>query len=446
MVRTLRILLPLCALAAGSVHATERPQVEWMGNWDEAFALARKTGRPVMVCINSKDGEQANERAAKATYRDPWFVPLSGRFVMIVVSTRKHGGVVGCPRFGKVTCDQHLACWKKLREHHGKEFLLPGTTDEMISPQHAWFAPDGRLLHRKEYELSRDDLLRRMRSVLAELGQQTGPEEKRRTSSAPMDDADRAQLERLRTGNAKTRWAALGTLLAAEKVDVHAALLKLLKSSRDVALRCDILRAFGHARVHDARPAIEARLGDEEELIRSFAAVALEGIGDPASIRVLNRRSQTERKPVVRKNLCRAMGACGGPSGSKPAAKALLRAMDKDPHQIVRKHAALALALYATGPGAKAILKRLEQTAARTKDREVRSALVYTLAQIGNEKSTVRVLRGVLDDMKADWEQSFVKGAIAKLEGRQAPFYPGWLFSDDRSDPARKEAGDEAKR
>jgi hypothetical protein len=48
--------------------------------------------------------------------------------------------------------------------------------------------------------------------------------------------------------------------------------------------------------------------------------------------------------------------------------------------------------------------------------------------------------------MKADWEQSFVKGAIAKLEGRQAPFYPGWLFSDDRSDPARKEAGDEAKR
>ncbi|MHC4225032.1 MAG: HEAT repeat domain-containing protein [Planctomycetota bacterium] len=446
MGRTLRVLPLVCALAAGSVRAAERPQVEWMGGWDEAFALARKTGRPVMVCINSKDGEQANDRAAKATYRDPWFVPLSRRFVMIVVSTRKHGGIVGCPRFGKVTCDQHLACWRKLREHHGKEFLLPGTTDEMISPQHAWFAPDGRLLHRKEYELSRDDLLKRMRAVLAELGREPGPENKPPTSSAPMDDTDRAHLERLRTGNAKTRWAALGTLLATEKVDVHAALLKLLKSSRDIALRCDILRAFGHAQVHDARAAIEARLGDEDELIRSFSAVALEGLGDPASIRVLNKRAQTERKPIVRKNLYRAMGACGGPSGNKSAAKALMKALDKDPHQVVRKHAALALALYAGGPGAKSILKRLEQTAARTKDRDVRSALVYTLAQIGNEKSTVRVLKKVLEDMKVDWEQSFVEGAIAKLEGRQAPFYPGWLFSDDRGDPARKEAGEEPKR
>jgi HEAT repeat protein len=446
MARTLRILPLVCAFVALAAHAGERPQVEWMGNWDEAFALARKTERPVMVCINSKDGEQANERAATATYRDPWFVPLSRRFVMIVVSTRKHGGIVGCPRFGKVTCDQHLECWNKLREHHGKEFLLPGTTDEMISPQHAWFAPDGRLLYRKEYELSRDDLLKRMRSVLAELGKESGPDERARTSSAPMDDADRAQLERLRTGSAKTRWAALGSLLATEKVDVHAALLKLLESSRDVALRCDILRAFGHARVQDARPAVEARLADEDELIRSFAAVSLEGIGDPASIRVLNRRAQAERKPIVRKNIYRAMGACGGPSGNKAAAKALIRAMDKDPHQIVRKHAALALAGYANGPGAKSILKRLEQTAARTKDRDVRSALAYTLAHIGNKKSTVRVLRKVLEDLKVDWERSFVEGAIAKLEGKEARFYAGWLFSDDRSDPARKEAGEEAKR
>ena len=91
--------------------AGDGPQIDWVGDWKEAFRLAKQAGKPVMVCINSKDGEQANERAAKNTYRDPWFVPMTRRFVMMVVSVREHAAEGVCPRFGKVTCEQHLACW-----------------------------------------------------------------------------------------------------------------------------------------------------------------------------------------------------------------------------------------------------------------------------------------------------------------------------------------------
>ena len=65
--------LVLLALAAPA-RAGDGTQIDWVGDWGDPFRQARQTGKPVMVCINSKDGEQANERAAQRTYQDPWFV------------------------------------------------------------------------------------------------------------------------------------------------------------------------------------------------------------------------------------------------------------------------------------------------------------------------------------------------------------------------------------
>ena len=301
-------------------RAGDGTQIDWVGDWNEAFRLAKQTGKPVMVCINSKDGEQANERAARKTYRDPWFVPMSRRFVMIVVSVRKHAAEGACPRFGKVTCEEHLACWKELRTEHGDEFLLPDTTDEMISPQHAWFGPDGKLLQRKEYELFRDQLLQRMRAVLAAGG--VSP-----NAGAPLDDRDRAELERSRRGDKEARWAALGHLFASDKTAVRAALADLLKSTKDKTPKCELLRALGRAKALDVRPTVEKLLKDKDADVRSFAAVCLEDMASADAVAALVKRARTESDATVRKNLFRALGACGGPAADKAAAKALLKAV-----------------------------------------------------------------------------------------------------------------------
>ncbi|MHC4819324.1 MAG: hypothetical protein ACYTF8_14870, partial [Planctomycetota bacterium] len=219
-------VIGLTLLLVAAARAGDATQIDWVNDWKEAFRQAKEAGKPVMVCINSKDGEQANERAAQKTYKDPWFVPMTRRFVMIVVSVREHAAEGVCPRFGKVTCKDHLACWKELRTEHGDEFLLPDTTDEMISPQHAWFAADGKLLQRKEYELFRDQLLQRMRAVLAAAGPAPN-------ADVPLDDRDRAALERARRGDKEARWAALGYLFASGKTAVSAALVDLLKNTKD---------------------------------------------------------------------------------------------------------------------------------------------------------------------------------------------------------------------
>lgn len=437
----MRIALVFIILASVSA-AGEDDQVHWIGDWEEAFRLAKDSGKPVMVCINGLDGETANETTAKTIYHDSWFVPLSRRFVMLVVSTREHAKEGTCPRFGRITCEQHLNCWKDLRANHGDRFLLPGSSTEMISPQHAWFRPDGTLLQRKEYFLDKAELMKRMRTVLAEIaGTSDGENGASTDADAPLDARERAELERLRTAeDAESRRAALGNLLAVGKATAHAELATLLKETDRPELACDLLHGLGRAGIVEARPGAEHHLGDKEPSVRSCAAVCLERLAHKESITPLLRHLRTEREASVRRNICRAIGACAGPVGDKTAAKALLKAAGDEKDRAVRKHAVLALQAY-TGESAKLVRRRLERLAANTKDADVRRAAVYVLASIGEARTTIRVLEKVLEEMKEDWERELVRNAIAKLNGEENTLgrATGWLFWEDRDDPARKD-------
>ena len=93
-------LLLLALVAAFASAAPPENQVNWVGDWDKAFAEAKATGKPVMICINSKDGESANERTAKTLYRSTDFVLKSRQLVMMVLSVRSHVLKGECPRFG----------------------------------------------------------------------------------------------------------------------------------------------------------------------------------------------------------------------------------------------------------------------------------------------------------------------------------------------------------
>ncbi len=431
-------LLFLATLAAG-----EESQIEWVSTWERAFEIAKEQNRPVMLCINSKDKESANERAARETYHDAEFVAESRKFVMLVLSTLTHRASGVCPRFGIVTCEEHLACWKALATAHGEQFTSPAAKGEMISPQHAWFRPDGTLLRRREYEMTKTELLDAMRSVLAELsgGAGAGTEVPGAPTGrdAPLSDKDLAEIERARTAaDPESRAAALGNVLSTGKLAAVAALVELLHKGK-MDLRCAILRAFGKAGALDARFAVEDALKDKEELVRSFAAVALELMGQKESLEPLEKRVKIEKDTTARKNMVRAIGRCGGGVPDEGAAKLLLKSMDADKQASVRKHSAIALRAY-EGPGAALVLKPLEQTVVKTKDPEIRGAIVYTLAYIGNSATTVPVLQEVMAKLNDDMSRAFLQTAINICKGRGGDFGRAawWLFAEDRNDPARQ--------
>jgi hypothetical protein len=437
----------LAFLLVAVASAGETPQVRWIGGWEEAFRQALDTGRPVMVCINSKDGERANETTAQKIYRDPEFVDLSRRFVMVLVSTLDHTEEGVCPRFGRVSCRQHRECWKELKASHGDQFVVPHTPGDMISPQHAWFRADGTLLRRREYFLDKSGLLKRMKATLSEMkrAKRAGRAKDPPSPGAVLDAADRVEFERLRSAEDKeARAAALGNLLGTDKQSVRSALVALLQTTTDDALKCALLRALARVEASELGPTAQKLLSDRDAGVRSCAAVALEELAPKGSIPVLLKRGKLERDAWARKNVYRALGACGGPVADKAAARALLKAMTSDKQKMVRKHAALALLGYQTADGAALVRPRLERAVARTKDADVRHALVYVLAHLGEAKTSVPVLERVLDDAREDWARAFVQGAIRKLAGRRSAIggdtfgeSARWLYWEDRQDPAR---------
>ncbi len=434
-------LIPLIAAAQ------DGPQVEWVGDWDKAFALAKETKRPVMVCINSKDGEKANEATAKEIYRDPEFVELSKSFVMVVISTLGHNTSGICPRFGKVTCAEHLQCWKAMAAAHGDKFVSAFAQGEMISPQHAWFAPDGTLLRRKEYWMDKAELLDRMRRALAP-EEEKGPGEGEATppegsppAGTPLSPSEQADLAKAEGKDRELRLAALGNLLSTEKPAVRTAVIDLLLRTTDEGVKCDVIRTLGKAQVMDARVSIEGHLEHRDPLVRSFAAVSLEFLAQKESVAPLLKRAKSERDLTARKNVCRALGACGGAAADEEAAATLLKTIASDKQNMIRRHAALALKAYTGEKASPLVATKLEQLASRTKDRDVRGGIVFTLAYVGKRETTEPIFKKILEDTHEDYAKAFMREALQILRKESGNFGPSawWFYREDREDPARRD-------
>ena len=255
--------------------------------------------------------------------------------------------------------------------------------------------------------------------------------------SAPLDDRDRADLERVRAGDAETRGAALTDLLFLDKRSAVDALVALA-SDATVEVQRDVLRALAGSRHEAASAFAGGYLAHKDPVLRSVSAICLERGKRPESVAPLLKRLQKEREAQVRKNLYRALGACGGPAADAKAARALVKGM-REKELWLSRHAVLAMTGY-RGDGAKLVRKQLEQAALKERDPDRKLALVYTLTYVGNEKTTVPVLTKIYDRAGAA-ERWYLLQAIKLLQGKQGGFGGSTvskLYREDEEDPARK--------
>jgi len=91
-------------------------QIQWQRSWADAVEVSRETGKPIMIAVNM-DGEIASEHYAGIRYRDPEVGKLYEPYVSVIASVYRHnprdydenGTRIPCPRFGCVTCGEHIA-------------------------------------------------------------------------------------------------------------------------------------------------------------------------------------------------------------------------------------------------------------------------------------------------------------------------------------------------
>ena len=137
--------------------ALAETQVEWVASFPEALRLSRESKKPILVAFNM-DQEIANDQMVKDVYRDRKFVEKSRKFICVIASIGKHDEVATdaggseCSRFGKIGCADHKEC-----EIRAREALLGGT--DVIAPQHVVAASDGRVLARRAWQMTLDEML-----------------------------------------------------------------------------------------------------------------------------------------------------------------------------------------------------------------------------------------------------------------------------------------------
>ncbi|RMH05074.1 MAG: hypothetical protein D6702_01325 [Planctomycetota bacterium] len=89
--------------------------IHWQRTWEDAVAVSKETGKPILVCVNM-DGEIASEHWAGIRYRSPETAKLFEPYVCVIASVYRHnprdyddqGRRIECPRFGTVTCGEHI--------------------------------------------------------------------------------------------------------------------------------------------------------------------------------------------------------------------------------------------------------------------------------------------------------------------------------------------------
>ena len=146
-------LAPL-AFAQAPRFPDER-QILWQRELGDALELSAALQRPLLIAINA-DGESASELIVRERYRDPRWVAHTRSFVCVVASYFRHeprdhaddGVRQPCPRFGEVTCAEHMALEPATHARFlaGTRIELFGEVTDRISPRHVLVSPQGEVL------------------------------------------------------------------------------------------------------------------------------------------------------------------------------------------------------------------------------------------------------------------------------------------------------------
>jgi tetratricopeptide (TPR) repeat protein len=162
--------------------------------WEDALDVSRRTGRPILVCVNM-DGEIASEHYAGVRYREPQMAALYQPYVCVIASVYRHtprdwdeqGNRILCPRFGSVTCGEHIAIEPILYESY--------FDGQRVAPRHVMVELDRAEAFDVYYAFDTESVFRTIREGVA--GREFPPDA----------GADRPLLERVTSRDVRDRRA-----------------------------------------------------------------------------------------------------------------------------------------------------------------------------------------------------------------------------------------------
>lgn len=261
--------------------------ITWQRTMEDAEAVSRSTGRPILVSVNM-DGEIASEHYAGIRYRQAEIAALYEPYVNVIASVYRHtprdfddeGRRILCPRFGSVTCGEHIAIEPGL---YGDYF-----EGQRVAPRHVGIELDGQEMYDVFYAWDTDSVFETIRKGIedrAPLPERVPMELSLVERVASPDGRDRTAVEEAyQVGDRELKRRLLEAALERGE-DVPLGLLRLALFGYDVELSQLAARALAQSSSPAAIDLIvEALRVPMESSMRDGLIAALERIGT-ASVR-----------------------------------------------------------------------------------------------------------------------------------------------------------------
>jgi len=304
--------------------------IAWQRSWADALAVSKETGKPILVCVNM-DGEIASEHYAGVRYRQPGIAALYERYVCVIASVYRHtprdhdehGARIPCPRFGSVTCGEHIAIEPGLYEG-----FFEG---QRVAPRHVGVELDGREMYDVFYAWSTEAVFDAIRTGVADRPPPPPPSQVERSPLELLDSRDGLDRSRVEAafaqGDAATRRALLEAVVArADEPPLE--LLRLALQDPDPALAALARSALARAATAEAVELILQALGrltDPGAREPLLAALERIGAGSPRArtLAIAYRGLAAPSRDVDVEGWTRSLA---GEAGTPPAVVAARRA------------------------------------------------------------------------------------------------------------------------
>ena len=256
--------------------------IRWQRSWEDALEVAKRTGKPILVCVNM-DGEIASEHYAGIRYRQPEIAALYEPYVCVIASVYRHNPVdydeqgrrIECPRFGTVTCGEHIALEPVVYER-----FLDG---QRVAPRHIGVGQGGEELYDVYYAWDTDSVFEAIREGVAGWPPPLRPGSDRTLEDqvASPDSRDREEVERLFLEGSPGDRRRILEAAAALGADAPLQILRLAIRGADAGLARAARRALGSVPRPEAVQVLLEELGRPmEREDREVVLESLERLGE----------------------------------------------------------------------------------------------------------------------------------------------------------------------
>lgn len=443
------IRAPLIAFFLAVLPTPPAAEIQWQASFEKTLEKSAAEKKVVFLAVNM-DGEKANERMLERVYAEKSIIELSQSTLNLIASAAEHAAADKlCPKFRGMFCLDHRRTDTAAR----KEVLKADDDGLVIAPQNVFIGPDGKVILSVPYEISASELEWCFVTALskadpgAKVAMPAGARMPRRVVIGGVYDPKNVAGGSVQPLTKKELVELIkelrkGTLKAEERV---MAVRRLLTSDDPEALDFiqDEMRSGGaggggrggggggrfgggggggetkhklilHAIGVISPPAywqiVAQSLEDHEVELRTEAAVALEQLAAPESLKVIQTALQKEEDPAVQKELLRALGTTG--AADQRVRALLVKRAKTDKNELLRLNSILALGSVDTDADVKETLKTMLE---KGTDKE-RTASVCAMA-LTRAEGWIATVEAATKDTKDENLAKAAKAALDVLKG-----------------------------